>query len=42
MDKLEKYRTSIKQLIMEYGQYRPSYGSIEANSFLIVNMIIIS
>jgi hypothetical protein len=29
MDKLEKYRTYVKQLMMEYRQYRPSYGEIE-------------
>ena len=29
MDKVETYRTYIKQLITEYGQYKPSYGEIE-------------
>jgi len=29
MDKLEKYRAFVKQLITEHGQYRPSYGDVD-------------
>ena len=29
MDKLEIYRSYIKQVITEYGKYKPSYGEVE-------------
>ncbi len=29
MDKIEAYRTYIKQLITEYSKYKPSYGDID-------------
>lgn len=29
MDKLERYRNYIEEIIKQYGNYRPSYGEIE-------------
>ncbi|NEQ76261.1 MAG: hypothetical protein F6K23_26400 [Okeania sp. SIO2C9] len=32
MEKLEKYRNYIEQIIKEYGQYKPSYGEVEVQT----------
>lgn len=29
MDKLDRYRTYIQNIIAEYGSYKPSYGQVE-------------
>ena len=29
MEKLEKYRQFVEQIIREYGQYKPAYGEVE-------------
>jgi hypothetical protein len=29
MEKLEKYRTYIEQLLTKYGSYKPAYGDVE-------------
>ena len=29
MDKLEKYREYVQQLLVKYGSYKPSYGDVE-------------
>jgi len=29
MEKLEKYRTYIEQIIKDYGSVKPSYGDVE-------------
>jgi hypothetical protein len=29
MDKLDRYRELVQQIIREYGAYRPSYGDVE-------------
>lgn len=29
MEKIEKYRTCIEQILNEYGHYKPSYGDVE-------------
>jgi XisI protein len=31
MDRLESYRTAIKNLLREYSQYKPSYGEVEVS-----------
>jgi hypothetical protein len=32
MAKLEQYRTFVKQLIKQYGAYKPSYGDIDVET----------
>lgn len=32
MAKLEQYRTLVKQLIKQYGAYKPSYGDIDVET----------
>ncbi|AFY99293.1 XisI protein [Calothrix sp. PCC 6303] len=29
MEKLEKYRENVKQILTKYSQYKPSYGEVE-------------
>jgi len=29
MDQTERYRTAVKQVLREYAQYKPSFGTIE-------------
>ncbi|MCI0611461.1 XisI protein [bacterium] len=32
MDKLEKYRTTVKKILNEYAKYKPSHGEIETEA----------
>ncbi len=34
MDKLEKYRNYIENILKEYSQYKPSYGEVEIQLLL--------
>jgi hypothetical protein len=34
MDKLERYRTIVRQLIEEYGRYKPSHGRVETEAIM--------
>ncbi|BAZ31215.1 XisI protein [Cylindrospermum sp. NIES-4074] len=34
MDKLEKYRSYIENILREYSQYKPSYGDVELELLL--------
>jgi XisI protein len=34
MDRLELYRTAIKNLLKEYSKYKPSYGEVEVSEVI--------
>jgi hypothetical protein len=34
LDKLTQYRNYIRDLLQEYGQYRPSYGQVEMEQII--------
>jgi hypothetical protein len=36
MDKLEKYRAAVKQILNEYAKYKPSHGDIETEAIFDV------
>ncbi len=36
MDKLEKYRAAVKQILNEYAKYKPSHGEIETEAIFDV------
>ncbi len=39
MDNIETYRPYIKQLIAEYGKYKPSYGDIDMELICICGIV---